>query len=431
MKTNFEFHLFRLMALAVPAGLLALLGGCSGGRSAEEVEAGDHSDTLEEPATGAHGGRLLRSGDTAVELLIDERSGIPYLRAWALRGNTKLPPCTASEATAAIDCWTLELRLDRLGGGQDHLRFVAQDDSLRSTEPVTEPHSFDVQVDARLGDETHSWRYASYEGRTHIAAATAEEAGIAVASADAGSIRETLRLYGSIAADATRVRAVGARFAGVVRSVGPRVGDPVKAGATLATVESDESLKTYAVTAPISGVVTRRDAEVGEQTGQEPMFELADFSQVWAEFNVFPNDRSRLKTGLPLTVAAEGIRSEGRIDYISPLGTRAAQTVLARATLDNRDARWTPGQFVEAQAVIAEAPAALVVPLEAVQQFRDFDVVYARYGEDYEVRMLKLGRRDAQSVEVLAGLEPGTPIVVRNSYLVKADIEKSGASHDH
>jgi membrane fusion protein, heavy metal efflux system len=45
--------------------------------------------------------------------------------------------------------------------------------------------------------------------------------------------------------------------------------------------------------------------------------------------------------------------------------------------------------------------------------------------------MLELGRADATRVEVLAGLEAGARYVTQNSYLIKADIEKSGASHDH
>jgi cobalt-zinc-cadmium efflux system membrane fusion protein len=73
----------------------------------------------------------------------------------------------------------------------------------------------------------------------------------------------------------------------------------------------------------------------------------------------------------------------------------------------------------------------MTVPLSALQRFRDFDVVFARVGEDYEVRMLDLGQRDSERVEVLGGLAPGTEYVTTNSYLVKADIEKSGASHDH
>ena len=58
-------------------------------------------------------------------------------------------------------------------------------------------------------------------------------------------------------------------------------------------------------------------------------------------------------------------------------------------------------------------------------------VVYAQIGNEYEVRMLDLGRQDTDRAEVLGGLAPGTRYVTTNSYLVKADIEKSGASHDH
>jgi cobalt-zinc-cadmium efflux system membrane fusion protein len=45
--------------------------------------------------------------------------------------------------------------------------------------------------------------------------------------------------------------------------------------------------------------------------------------------------------------------------------------------------------------------------------------------------MLELGRQDDTMAEVLGGIEPGANYVSGNSYLIKADIEKSGASHDH
>ena len=74
---------------------------------------------------------------------------------------------------------------------------------------------------------------------------------------------------------------------------------------------------------------------------------------------------------------------------------------------------------------------ALAVRRSALQTFRESDVVYANVGEIYEVRMLDLGRKDENFVEVIGGLVPGQTYVTANSYLVKADIEKSGASHDH
>jgi cobalt-zinc-cadmium efflux system membrane fusion protein len=73
----------------------------------------------------------------------------------------------------------------------------------------------------------------------------------------------------------------------------------------------------------------------------------------------------------------------------------------------------------------------LVVPLTAVQAWRESDAVFVAEGDRYQVIPVVLGRRDDVSVEVLEGLEPGARVVVSNSYLVKADIEKSGAAHDH
>ena len=72
-----------------------------------------------------------------------------------------------------------------------------------------------------------------------------------------------------------------------------------------------------------------------------------------------------------------------------------------------------------------------MVEKRALQSFRDWSVVFIQVGDTYEIRPLELGRGDRHVVEVLSGLSPGDHYVVENSYLLKADIEKSGASHDH
>lgn len=86
---------------------------------------------------------------------------------------------------------------------------------------------------------------------------------------------------------------------------------------------------------------------------------------------------------------------------------------------------------VRGEVVTAVHEAPLVVEARALQRWRDFDVVFARIGEQYEVRVLTLGPADGEHVQVLAGLRPGTAYVTGNSYLLKAELEKSGASHDH
>jgi cobalt-zinc-cadmium efflux system membrane fusion protein len=66
-----------------------------------------------------------------------------------------------------------------------------------------------------------------------------------------------------------------------------------------------------------------------------------------------------------------------------------------------------------------------------VQRIRDGQVAFIRVGDTYEVRPLELGRSDGTWVEVKEGLEVGDEVVIEQSFLIKADIEKSGASHDH
>jgi cobalt-zinc-cadmium efflux system membrane fusion protein len=411
--------------MTIRLALLTLVlsaGGCDAQRMPVADEHGaEHADEAE-AETGPNGGRLLVSGDFTLELAIFETGVPPEYHAWATVDGAPIDP-------AAID---LTVELARLGGAVDRITFTPQEDYLRGNETVREPHSFDVAVVARHAGDVHRFEYAAYEGRTTIAADVARTAGIATATAGPGTIRDELVLYGAIMPDATRVRAVHARFAGVIRSVSRDIGDDVRAGDALATIESNESLQTYAVTAPIAGTITARHAAAGEQTDAEPLFTIADFSSVWADLDVFARDRPRLRTGLPVEIEAEGgIAAMGTIDYLAPVGERASQSVTARVVLDNGDGHWTPGQFVEGRVTVATTPVALAVPLSALQRFREFDVVFARVGDTYEVRMLTLGRRDAQSVEVLDGLEPGTVFVTDNSYLIKADIEKAGASHDH
>jgi len=92
---------------------------------------------------------------------------------------------------------------------------------------------------------------------------------------------------------------------------------------------------------------------------------------------------------------------------------------------------WWPGMTVEGTVVVGSEEVPLAVRTIALQRFRDFTVVYGRFGDTYEVRMLELGRQTPEWTEILGGLEPGTTYVTENAFLIRADVEKSGAVHDH
>jgi len=102
-----------------------------------------------------------------------------------------------------------------------------------------------------------------------------------------------------------------------------------------------------------------------------------------------------------------------------------------RVVIDNEDSRWTPGQFLNAEVTLNEQPAAITVPVAALQSMRGIAVVFLVDGDRYQAQPVTTGRRDSERVEILSGLTVGARIVTHNSFLIKADIEKSGAAHEH
>lgn len=372
---------------------------------------------------GPNNGRMLRDGDFAVELAIFESGVPPEFRAWVTENGRAVDP-------AAVD---LTVTLTRLGG-TDEIGFAPRGEFefLRGDRTVHEPHSFSVAVAASYRGRSHHWNYESFEGRTRIAPAMAEVFGLETAIAGPATLEETVVVYGTIVPNPERVREVSARFDGAIQSVEVALGESVRAGQRLATVESNESLQSYAINAPIAGVVMERTANAGEQTNGRRLFTIVDTSSVWAELSVFPGDRARVTSGSEVEIvpATGGAPVAGRVSQVSPVA-KADQSVAARVPLDNSEGRWALGSFVTATVKVAELEVPLAVKRSGLQSFRDFTVVYAQYGDQYEVRMLELGRQDDEWVEVLGGLEPGTRYVTENSYVLKADIEKSGATHDH
>ena len=392
------------------AGLIAVATAAGGMTQEIEIE------------KGPQGGRLLTDGDFSLEITIFEKGIPPEFQVYAYRDGKLIAP-------GQVD---LTIELTRLGGGVDTFRFSPQGDYLRGDGIVLEPHSFDVTVSASSQGKQYRWSYENYEGRTRIAAGMAAEAGIETEIAGTTTMRKMVTLTGRIHTDPNRLSRVRPRFPGVVQTVHNNLGDVVLKNETLATVQSDESLQNYAIKAPIDGLIVHRDIQVGESTGEKLLFTIADMSVVWVELDVFSRNLAWVRSGQSVEIETfDGYRVDGTIDWISPLAAHASQSVQARVQLANPDGLLRPGQFVRGNVTIEEFAVPLAVRKSAIQRFRDFQVVFARVDDTYEVRMLELGRGDDEWVEVLNGLAPDTEYVIGNSYLIKADIEKSGASHDH
>ncbi len=388
--------------------------------SCSDKPSGHHDHEKTEIAKGPHNGRLLTDKEFSLELAIFERGIPPEYRAWA----------TYEGAATAPKDWQLNVELTRLGGKVDKFKFLPQDDFLRGQSEVEEPHSFDVSVTATYKNVKHQWKFPSYEGRVKLSAELAQASGITTAIAGAGTLQQTLKLYGQALPDPVRVSHIQARYPGVIRAVKATIGDTVNAGDVLASVESNESLRQYNITAPISGTIIERHANTDEFTGDRILFTLIDYSQLEAHLQAFPSDANKLKADQTVVLKGEGRSATSKIESLTSHEDGAA-TLIAHIPLPNATREWVPNQGLEGTITLSEIPVALRIDNRALQNFRDWQVVFIQVGDNYEIRPLELGQTDGTFTEVLSGLNPGDRYVVDNSYLLKADLEKSGASHDH
>lgn len=383
----------------------------------------EHEESMEDDISkGPNNGRLLVDGDFAIEITIFETGVPPEFHVYAYQQGLAIEPANIQ----------LTIELHRLGGAVDVFRFTPQANFLRGEGVVTEPHSFDVSIKAEYQGQHYQWSYENHEGRTQISNITAEESGIKTEWASSTIISEYVFLNGRVKINPNKQSSVRARYPGVVKSTRKKLGDKVSKGESLLTIQNNVSLQNYDVFAPISGVITKRNVQTGESTDGNVLFEITDMNQVWITLDVFSKDIDKIKPEQSVLLTTLGGKEyQGVIKDFLPAISVESQTVQAIVPLDNTSGELRPGQIIKARVSIAEHDVSLAVKQSGIQQFRDFKVVYARFDDMYEVRILDLGRADEEWVEVLGGLKPGTEYVTENSYLIKADIEKSGASHDH
>ncbi|MDQ9172152.1 efflux RND transporter periplasmic adaptor subunit [Oxalobacteraceae bacterium R-40] len=208
-----------------------------------------------------------------------------------------------------------------------------------------------------------------------------------------------------------------------LRAFGAQQGE--SAGAGLTRLE---------IRAPIGGLIVAKDIAVGEAVSETTnLLTVADVSTVWAEISVYAKDLNLVNVGQQAFIKATATNANGigKVSYLGALVGEETRTAKARVTLPNPDGKWRPGLFVDVEIVAEEATVPVAVSVDAIQTVRDWSVVFGRYGQYFEARPLELGRNDGKMVEVLSGLSAGERYGGGNSFAIKAELGKAGATHDH
>ncbi len=193
-------------------------------------------------------------------------------------------------------------------------------------------------------------------------------------------------------------------------------------------------LNRYELRAPFDGNVVEKHIALGELVKEDAnVFTISDLGTVWAEVDVSAKDIGQVRVGEKVTVrsSASNDSAGGGVAYVGALLGEQTRTAKARIALANPNGAWRPGLFVAVELVTAEAPAAVTVASEAVQQLDDKAVVFVKVAGGFRPQPVELGRSDGQRSEVIKGLQPGTPYAAAGSFVVKSEAGKGSATHTH
>lgn len=355
------------------------------------------------------------------------------------------------------------------------------------------------------GEKGHGDEHGE-ERRVKLSPAALEKAGLEMRTAGPGKVAVTLSLPGELSVNADAVAHVSPRVSGAVRTVLKGLGDPVKKGDVLATVDSREladlqqafaaakarvdlakasferqeklwnekiaaekdylsakqalaeaqidyrsaaqKLKAagaggggggYSLVAPLDGTIIEKHVNVGEVVKDDTQaFVIADLSTLWVNVTVYAKDLAKVRTGQRVTVRAEGIEesANGTIDYVGHVVGEATRSATARVMLPSPGPAWRPGLIVTALVAVEEVDAAVVVLDDAIQTIEGKSVVFVKEGDAFEAREVKTGRVGnadpaTRVVEITSGVSAGDEYVAKNSFLLKAELGKSEAGHEH
>jgi RND family efflux transporter MFP subunit len=167
-----------------------------------------------------------------------------------------------------------------------------------------------------------------------------------------------------------------------------------------------EKISDYTITAPMDGVVLRRDGEVGEiaEVGQI-LFRVGVPRPLQVVAEVNEEDIPRVEVGQKVlfrTDAFPGQQLEGKVRDITPMGDVIAKTFRVKIALPD-DTPLKPGMSLEANIVTREKPNALLVPADSVRD----NAVFIIDGNRVRRRAVVIGLRGTRAVEVLSGLQEG------------------------
>jgi Cu(I)/Ag(I) efflux system membrane fusion protein len=201
-------------------------------------------------------------------------------------------------------------------------------------------------------------------------------------------------------------------------------------------LKSGSPTETFEVRADVSGYVIQKMVNPGEYIGRgEPIYQIADLSNVWVLFDIYESDMAWIKKGdkVEFTVTSmPGKTFTGNISFLDPVIDPKTRVAKARLEISNPGLELKPEMFVSGtvQAKLPKKSNAIVVPKTAVMWTGKRSVVYVKstteQGVNFKMREVTLGPALGESYIINNGLQTGEEIAVNGTFSIDAAVQLAG-----
>lgn len=201
-------------------------------------------------------------------------------------------------------------------------------------------------------------------------------------------------------------------------------------------LKSEVAVLIVPITATREGVITDVQANPGETiNGEDPLFNILDYSTVWAQAEVYEGDMDRVAAGQKVTIRANAIpnrKFEGKVSHVGSEVDPKKRTLPVRVEIPNPELRLKPDMFVELYIQTEEPTLAIKVPKDAIVEGSGHYAVFVQVKDGtFQMTRVVLGRSFGDDVEITQGLKPGQRVVARGAFQLDSTILKSQGSTDN
>jgi len=194
-------------------------------------------------------------------------------------------------------------------------------------------------------------------------------------------------------------------------------------------VRTGKPVEAIAIRSPVDGYVVAKNAVAGiaVQPGTV-LFEVADLSQVWVNAEIYEQDISRIHVGQKARLELTSFPGElhaGKVQFIYPMLDATSRTLRVRVVFRNRSdrngPRLKPGMYGTLYLDLPRATG-LMAPAEAVVDTGEAHYLFvAKEGGHFEPRVVKIGARFKDRVEILSGVSEGETVVTTGNFLIDSE----------